>query len=55
MCVGGPNVRRDYHINSTEVSLPTHGQEYFYQTKGDMILKIVQDGNFKVAMSLTHL
>jgi 3-hydroxyanthranilate 3,4-dioxygenase len=34
--VGGPNVRKDYHINPT--------QEFFYQLEGEMCLKIIEDG-----------
>lgn len=35
MVVGGPNQRKDYHVEE--------GPEFFYQYKGDMILKIIQD------------
>ena len=36
MVVGGPNVRTDYHDDPYE--------EFFYQLKGDMVLKIVENG-----------
>ncbi|MPY70545.1 MAG: 3-hydroxyanthranilate 3,4-dioxygenase [Alphaproteobacteria bacterium] len=34
--VGGPNVRTDYHDDPYE--------EFFYQLKGDIVLKVVEDG-----------
>jgi len=36
MVVGGPNARKDYHVDPAE--------EFFYQLEGDMVLKTVQDG-----------
>ncbi len=36
MVVGGPNRRKDYHYNETE--------EFFYQIKGDIRVKIQEDG-----------
>jgi 3-hydroxyanthranilate 3,4-dioxygenase len=36
--VGGPNERTDYHDDPVE--------EFFYQLKGDVLLKIVENGKF---------
>lgn len=36
MVVGGPNSRKDFHFNETE--------ELFYQLKGDIIVRIIEDG-----------
>lgn len=39
MIVGGPNSRKDYHFNETE--------ELFYQLEGDIVVKIIDDGEPK--------
>ena len=36
MLIGGPNARRDFHIDPRD--------EFFYQLEGDMVLKTIQDG-----------
>ncbi|HLP11807.1 MAG TPA: 3-hydroxyanthranilate 3,4-dioxygenase [Flavobacteriales bacterium] len=36
MVVGGPNARKDYHLNESE--------EFFYQLEGDIIVRIQEDG-----------
>ena len=36
MVVGGPNSRKDYHVDTVE--------EFFYQLEGDMLLKIMENG-----------
>ncbi|MDP6570839.1 MAG: 3-hydroxyanthranilate 3,4-dioxygenase [Candidatus Marinimicrobia bacterium] len=39
MIVGGPNTRKDYHVDPLE--------EFFYQLEGDMVLRIREDGKPK--------
>lgn len=39
MVVGGPNNRKDYHHN--------RGEEFFYQIEGDMILRVIEEGEHK--------
>ena len=39
MVVGGPNIRKDYHLNT--------GEEFFHQLEGDMILRIIENGSPK--------
>ena len=36
MVVGGPNRRKDYHIEE--------GEEFFYQIEGDIVVRIIEDG-----------
>ena len=35
MVVGGPNSRKDYHVDPVE--------EFFYQVEGDMVLKVIEN------------
>ena len=37
MVVGGPNSRKDYHVDPVE--------EFFYQIEGDMVLKVMENHN----------
>lgn len=39
MVVGGPNSRKDYHWDE--------GEEFFYQLEGDMLLKVMEEGNVR--------
>ena len=39
MIIGGPNSRTDYHDDPAG--------EFFYQIEGDMLLKVVDDGEFR--------
>lgn len=39
MVVGGPNARKDYHLNQTP--------EFFYQVEGDIVLKVIDEGEQK--------
>ena len=36
MLVGGPNARKDFHVDP--------GEEFFFQLEGDMLLRTVQQG-----------
>jgi 3-hydroxyanthranilate 3,4-dioxygenase len=36
MIVGGPNRRKDFHIED--------GEEFFYQIEGDIVVRIIEDG-----------
>lgn len=39
MVVGGPNVRKDYHVDK--------GEEFFYQLEGNMILNIIKNNKIE--------
>lgn len=39
MVVGGPNARKDYHLNQTP--------EFFYQVEGNIVLKVIENGEQK--------
>ncbi|XP_062065331.1 3-hydroxyanthranilate 3,4-dioxygenase isoform X2 [Lepus europaeus] len=39
MFVGGPNTRKDYHIEE--------GEEVFYQLEGDMVLRVLEGGQHR--------
>lgn len=39
MVVGGPNQRKDFHIED--------GEEFFFQVEGDIVLRIIEDGNIR--------
>ena len=57
MVVGGPNARNDFHVNETEVMQEwdwnyasfhaESNQEWFYQLKGSMLLRIVENNEFR--------
>lgn len=37
MVVGGPNKRKDFHVEE--------GEEFFYQIEGDITVRVMEDGN----------
>ena len=39
MAVGGPNVRRDFHVDPAE--------EFFHQLEGDMVLRVAESGGIR--------
>jgi 3-hydroxyanthranilate 3,4-dioxygenase len=39
MVVGGPNARKDYHVDD--------GEEFFYQIEGDIVLRVVESGSHR--------
>jgi 3-hydroxyanthranilate 3,4-dioxygenase len=39
MVIGGPNARNDFHV--------TNSEEYFYQLKGDIVVRIREGGEIK--------
>ena len=53
MFIGGPNQRKDYHIDEGEEVIRFYSYPYliflqiFYQLQGDMVLKVVEKGVHK--------
>lgn len=39
MVIGGPNARNDFHV--------TNSEEYFFQWKGDIVVRIYEDGGIR--------
>ena len=39
MAVGGPNARKDFHVEE--------GEEFFYQVEGDITVRVVENGKVK--------
>ncbi|HEV8358685.1 MAG TPA: 3-hydroxyanthranilate 3,4-dioxygenase [Gemmatimonadales bacterium] len=39
MAVGGPNARKDFHVEE--------GEEFFYQVEGDITLRIIENGKLR--------
>lgn len=39
MIIGGPNARNDFHM--------TNSEEYFYQLKGDIVVRVIEDGKIR--------
>jgi 3-hydroxyanthranilate 3,4-dioxygenase len=39
MAVGGPNQRKDFHVED--------GEEFFFQVEGDIVLRIIEDGKLR--------
>lgn len=39
MAVGGPNARKDFHVED--------GEEFFYQVEGDIVVRIVENGQVR--------
>ena len=39
MVVGGPNARKDFHVDE--------GEEFFFQIEGNIVVRIVEDGKIR--------
>jgi 3-hydroxyanthranilate 3,4-dioxygenase len=47
MAVGGPNARKDFHVNE--------GEELFYQLEGDIVLELMETGTDGLAERKSHV